>query len=349
MFDTKYLNRYRNQKNIKEYLEKLHLKLVNKNEIEDFINWKPFDLKSYSVSKKSKETQKIQNKYKKKTYTLFLIHLTNIICREKIGISYGANSIKKSISNESESDVLFLVKDDYDDDIENKILDTYDDNDEESIAQYKVDCIKGFIIVEKGGCEDMPESYVLKLICTVPEVKSNVLMGAYLYMIKIIPSISKVGLLELSDGYNNISGFCTYTKFGFQADLSFFNDYCFTDKTNLPMTVNLNSGFCFTKSGIIRAVVNNTPLCPLNRNDQELCTTYAPKKNKYVDRSTQKKMLKLYNDMYRQSVSRKSKKNSHSIRTMIQLSNLKEEVKRRKSMSKTRKSKSKSKSKSNSR
>ena len=71
MFDTKYLNRYRNQKNIKEYLEKLHLKLVNKNEIEDFINWKPFDLKSSSVSKNSKETQKIQNNTRKKRIRYF--------------------------------------------------------------------------------------------------------------------------------------------------------------------------------------------------------------------------------------------------------------------------------------
>lgn len=331
IFDQEYINRYRNNEEIKNHLEKLHLKLINREEIKNFIRWTPFK----NGSTFTKQT-KAQNTFKNKSYEYFLYLLTEIVCQSKIDIKYGRKSLQKSLSNFINYDALFLVKADYDENIEDKILEKYNENDEESIARYKTSMIQGFIVVEKGKCKNMPDSYSVKLICTIPGVKASPLLGAYLYMLKIVPGISKVGLLELSDAYSNLAGFCAYTKFGFQADLSFFDDTCFVDKNNLPMSVNVNSALCFTKKKIINAVVKNDPVCPLFRDDQELCTTYAPNKNRDVDRKTQKKLSKLYNQLYQQLLTRKksTKLSNQTARYKIEINKIKNQIKNRKSISK---------------
>ena len=121
--------------------------------------------------------------------------------------------------------------------------------------------IKGFLVVQRGECAKYPNVYCLKLICALEQ--GHLLVGCYLYTIinhPILPSefnkiklypinstqetpIEKIGLLEMSASYENISALCLYTKFGFQEDKSLRGYYsnCFREENNLPMIIDLSS------------------------------------------------------------------------------------------------------------
>jgi hypothetical protein len=78
--------------------------------------------------------------------------------------------------------------------------------------------ICGILAVQKGECPDHPESWTVRIICNLnkAECKGHVLklMGAYMYILKRT-NIQEYGILELADGFDNLNGYCTYTKFGF--------------------------------------------------------------------------------------------------------------------------------------
>jgi len=76
----------------------------------------------------------------------------------------------------------------------------------------------GILAVEKGECDDYPDSWTIRIICNLnkAECKGYVLklMGAYMYILKRT-NIQEYGILELAGGFDNLNGYCTYTKFGF--------------------------------------------------------------------------------------------------------------------------------------
>ena len=117
-------------------------------------------------------------------------------------------------------------------------------------AKRKIDMVVGFIIAQLGECQLHPHAWAVNLICTRPiisfvngqkySIKGTILMGAYLFCIKLTESAEQIGLLELAYGYVNVGGFFSYTKSGFSADIQLFNPICFEDIENLPMSVVLD-------------------------------------------------------------------------------------------------------------
>ena len=98
-----------------------------------------------------------------------------------------------------------------------------------------------------------PADYTINLICSRSKVeykkygrrvanrerlRAAILLGAYMYCAK--KRDQDIGLLELADGYKNVSGFFSYSKMGFVKDLSLFGRRCFRDHANLPMSVRLD-------------------------------------------------------------------------------------------------------------
>jgi len=104
-----------------------------------------------------------------------------------------------------------------------------------------LDNVLGFVLAELGECTRKPNVWCVKLICVRKiegiTIKSNILLGAFLYCINN-SSYPKEAILELAMGYNNMSGFISYTKMGFDKDLKLFNKKdCFSELDNLPMRV----------------------------------------------------------------------------------------------------------------
>jgi len=118
---------------------------------------------------------------------------------------------------------------------------------------------KGFLVVQRAECAKYPNVYCLKLVCALEQ--GHLLVGCYLYTIinhpnlpadfnriKLYPIVKeipleKIGLLEMSASYENISALCLYSKFGFKEDKSLRGYYsnCFREENNLPMIVDLSS------------------------------------------------------------------------------------------------------------
>jgi len=200
--------------------------------------------------------------------------MANDVCKGKIGYEYGKKAIER-ISTD------FGGEKDVDYDILVSVIPNYKKVNEftgtELLEKKKLQCITGFIIVEKGECKKLNDVYSVNLICTrgrgrvigtakdgepIHEynTKSVVLLGAYLYCIKKSESIAeenKLGILELAGAYTNMNGFFAYTKVGFDKDNTLFDTekgICFYDANNLPMSVDLNS---YTLEDIIDLVTGN--------------------------------------------------------------------------------------------
>lgn len=98
-----------------------------------------------------------------------------------------------------------------------------------------------FIITEKGECEKYPDVHVLSLICSSQNAGKfafQLYIFTILYKYVIENQTDIFGLLELAYGYVNISGFCLYSKNGFEETEEFFSNNeksCFDDIHNLPM------------------------------------------------------------------------------------------------------------------
>lgn len=155
------------------------------------------------------------------------------VCEKKIGRTYGIHAVRRLVH--SQFDILVLMESNYLE-IKAKEGHTYT----KTAANKKMNSVLGFIIVEKGECRRLPNSYTVNLICVRSienKPRGAILLGAYLYCCKKVGQI--YGLLELAGGYSNISGFFSYSKMGFVKNTSLFDKKCFNDFGNLPMSVDL--------------------------------------------------------------------------------------------------------------
>ena len=119
--------------------------------------------------------------------------------------------------------------------------------------------IMAFVIVELGECKMKPDVISINLICTNGTGGvGQLILGAVLYCIGSQTELEKECVLELAKGYQNISGFLTYSKLGFVPNLDLFKPrYCFGAKTNLPMSVDLTH---HTPDAILGYVTKTRPL-----------------------------------------------------------------------------------------
>jgi hypothetical protein len=125
------------------------------------------------------------------------------------------------------------------------------------ILEDKFNAIVGVIIIEKGQCMANPKSWCVNVICVKPNtVKGSILMGACLYCIKANRSINQDCLLELVDGYKNLSAFYSYTGLGFLRDDSLWDERCFHTVYCMPMRADLSE---ISQRDIINKVLGRGP------------------------------------------------------------------------------------------
>ncbi len=103
----------------------------------------------------------------------------------------------------------------------------------------EIDNAVAFIVTQKGECKKLPSVYSVNLICARPGERGagsgQILLGLFLYCLSEISDATKKGILELADGYVNISGLASYSKLGFQVNYDLYGNDCFNDYNNLPM------------------------------------------------------------------------------------------------------------------
>jgi hypothetical protein len=161
----------------------------------------------------------------------------------------------------------------------------------EQYQQLKSESVGGFIIVQKGECKKLPYVYSVNLICT-NNVKGQLLLGAYLFIIKSNPELPQIAILELAHGYTNISGFISYSKLGFEKDLHLYGENCFESLTTLPMS---NYWISRTTDEIIQFVTKDVELV-ISPEARAILNFYESNKNKPEN---QQKLGVLLNILYR--------------------------------------------------
>ena len=224
--------------------------LLNHNE---FMNWySPPEIRIGERDDRKEKTKSIRQRSIDVVEAISiqtLEDMANKVCENKIGISYGISAIRRL--NLQEFDILVALAPDY----ENVEKDVFTKS--KKTLEKRIKHILGFIIVEKGECRKLSNSYSVNLICSRTKleytqygknrnqprrrVKAGLLMGAYLYCIKKLGQ--RQGILELAGGYKNISGFMSYSKMGFTKDTKLFGRDCFKDFGNLPMSIELGDSF----------------------------------------------------------------------------------------------------------
>lgn len=179
------------------------------------------------------------------------VTLANNICVDSkknpvIGERYGESAIKAVIRDGIRFDILIAV---------NNPSQRRPAANTRVASISKIDNVVAFIIAEYGECEMKPDIWSVNLICAGKASNvglkglGNVLLGAFLYCIKE-SNYKKEAVLELATGYTNMAGFISYSKLGFNKDLSLYQlgssgffkttQKCFTDLGNLPMSINLS-------------------------------------------------------------------------------------------------------------
>ncbi len=101
----------------------------------------------------------------------------------------------------------------------------------------------GILLVMKNECRSTePEAWSVRLICSSCRGYGIILMGLYLYIIKK-EKLQRTAFLELAQGYANIVGFCSYSKFNYVANPKFACDEYdkLENKNNLKMTLDMDS------------------------------------------------------------------------------------------------------------
>jgi hypothetical protein len=124
------------------------------------------------------------------------------------------------------------------------------------------DTVCGILIAQKGECKEYPTYWTVRLICNLSETicknYATKLLGAYMLMLVKMKeenplNYQKYGVLELAGAYDNLAGYCTYSKLGFIEDYNFkcaaFNRH------NLLMTSNVDD---ITIEDIYNTVRENT-------------------------------------------------------------------------------------------
>jgi hypothetical protein len=117
-------------------------------------------------------------------------------------------------------------------------------DDSVAVREKKLRSVVGFLIVQKGECNGLPDDYAVNLICVRDGAASGagqVLIGLYLFTIlERFQTIGhlQLGLLELAGGYSNIPGLCLYSKFGFVPSMNLAIPGCFPSPGNMPMELH---------------------------------------------------------------------------------------------------------------
>jgi hypothetical protein len=110
----------------------------------------------------------------------------------------------------------------------------------------RIKAVVGFIILQKGECVKRRKAFCVKLICGTVGGIGTWLMGCALYCVYTARAQSRYSsiddevLLELYMGYENLSGLITYSKLGFDKDLTLWGANCFDSELNMPMKCTLD-------------------------------------------------------------------------------------------------------------
>ena len=276
----------------KTFLQKNKLALLNKNGVMKWlIETRPIG--STSHPRPGKRTTTTQDDFIQAQLDTFVLGLAQDQCKNQVGEWYGIDSVESSISLSEEYDILLVVTDTHKNAKQTVV--TPDD-----YIKFKMQQVKGFMIVEKGECEKHPKLHAVKLICSIAN-QGTLLMGMYLYtLLTTQTGVNQTGILELARGYNNTPGLCTYTKFGFSQDDDLNGNDCFSDfAVNLPMSVKLH-GTRVTVDHIIEVILGKKKkLIIVDPNDTELCTTYKPEADSDVQKGLQEKLANLIEEKRR--------------------------------------------------
>jgi hypothetical protein len=174
-----------------------------------------------------------------------LFNIAEQVCENKIGGSYGRQAMQ-GIAKTEGVDAVFVVAKHYE-----KLKREEFATRPEVALKKKMQHVLGFLIAELGECERLPTVHSVNLICTREHVayklydkqgerekaRGALLMGAFLYCLK--QNGERLGVLELAGGYENCGGFFSYSKMGFVKNLDLFENSCFHDVHNLPMSCDL--------------------------------------------------------------------------------------------------------------
>jgi hypothetical protein len=243
-----------------------------------------------------------------------LLALSNKVC-DKIGEHYGAVSLLNCIVHSEEYEMVLAIHPGYKD-LEEEIFGS-----DSTIVSWVTREIGGLLIVQKGECKKMPNTYSVRLICKTGEFKSPVLLGSYLYMAKL--NYQDYGVLEVAGGHENLNAFCAYDKFGFEEDKELFMD-CFDDEEldNLPMKVDLNK---IELEHIVSVVSHGKRLKKIH----ELCGDFKPNQKaspdtRYVEEDAQTNLVH-----YMKKKGVKYAKNMRKTRKISKLKTQIEELKRK--------------------
>jgi hypothetical protein len=229
IFEDESLDEYRQNAHVQASLRG-HV-LINKRE---FMAWMdpPKLRESTSTTKSRKDARERTREHVTEVHNEQLQQLAPHVCNGIVE-DYGIETMDQIINDVDEYDVVVAVKPDY-----NNIGTAVRTK---KLTNNKIDKVVGFIVTELGECKKEPNVVSVKLICVKDgTIRGGLLMGAYLYCLKKQRTYKKMGILELARGYLNIAGFISYTKLGFNKDLSLYGERCFSDYANLPMSVNLN-------------------------------------------------------------------------------------------------------------
>jgi len=183
--------------------------------------------------------------------------LAQALCMD-IQVDYGQNAIANAMGPTSEYDILVAIKASDIPKIE-KITDITDRTN--AVINY----VCGIIIVQKGECAAFPTAWCVNLICVKPgTISGRVLMGVLLYCINKLykPGEYPGCLLELANGFFNLSGYYSYAASGYTVDPTLFSDSCFHNEGCVTMRYDMVPGRDNVADIIARVI--GRPLDPKN-------------------------------------------------------------------------------------
>lgn len=140
-------------------------------------------------------------------------------CKNKITREYVLKNYVKVINNDKDYDGIHIIN--------------------------KNNEICGFLFTKRLDCQDVKYKNlpILNLICSkgcTTKTKTSVSkLMMYIYLNSLLHHKLKYGTLELANGFNNPSGYCLYSKYGFIEDVELI--YCVSGFCSrmLPMSVDM--------------------------------------------------------------------------------------------------------------
>jgi hypothetical protein len=199
----------------------------------------------------SESSTRAKTLWKRSAANIILSLLVTKVCEGKIELEYGRRVMENL--PQYGFDLLVILDRDY--------LQVKERSPTSALikrSSEKLDCVLGFMIVEKGECGLLKDHYSLNLICnraqhpgrkrryttnkmrsSFEKLKGSLLIGAYIHCAKKMGHL--MGLLEVGNGYTNLAAFFLYSKMGFTANVEMLGPDCFPSYYNLPMSVMLEN------------------------------------------------------------------------------------------------------------